>query len=79
MTTSTIPTAAKRKEIVRHGRSSRCVVVAHSGTDLRGELQFLAITQAGKVVIDWVGLYMGVVRVGDAAEDSGYSLRDPSL
>jgi hypothetical protein len=34
MTTSTIPTAAKRKEIVRHGPSTLCVMWAHRGTDL---------------------------------------------
>jgi hypothetical protein len=33
-----------------------------------GELQFLAITPAKKVVVDCVGLYMIVIRVGDAGE-----------
>jgi hypothetical protein len=31
MTTSTIPTAAKRKEIVRHGPLSLCILSAHRG------------------------------------------------
>jgi hypothetical protein len=34
MTTSTIPTAAKSKEIVRHRPSSLCILSAHRGTDL---------------------------------------------
>jgi hypothetical protein len=34
MTTSTIPTAAKRKEIVRHGPSTLGVVCVHRGTEL---------------------------------------------
>jgi hypothetical protein len=83
MTKSTIPTAAKRKEIVRHGPSSLCLRTAlvHSQWDRPkgGELQFLAITQAGKVVIDRVSLYVLVIRVRDAAEDSWFSLGDPSL
>jgi hypothetical protein len=50
MTTSTIPTAAKRKEIVRHGPSSLCLRTAlvHSQWDrpkIGGPL-VLAITQA---------------------------------
>jgi hypothetical protein len=32
VTTSTIPTAAKRKEIIRNGPSSLCVKLAHRGT-----------------------------------------------
>jgi hypothetical protein len=67
-------------EIVLHGPSLLCVILAHSGTDLReGEPQFPAITPAGKVVVDWVSLYMVVIRIGDAAEDSRLSLGDPSL
>jgi hypothetical protein len=34
MTTSTIPTSAKIKEIVLHGPSTLCVMWAHRGTDL---------------------------------------------
>jgi hypothetical protein len=34
VTTSTIPTATTRKEIVRHGPSSPCAMWAHRGTDL---------------------------------------------
>jgi hypothetical protein len=44
-----------------------------------GEPQFLAIAPAGKVVIEWVGLYAVVIRIGDAAEDSRFGLEDPSL
>jgi hypothetical protein len=35
------------------------------------EPQFLAITPAGKVVVDWVSVYMVVIRIGDAAEYVG--------
>jgi hypothetical protein len=75
MTTSTIP--LRRQKIVRHGPSSLrlCTTLVHR----RGKHQFLAITQAGKVVIDRVGLDVVVIRVGDAAEDSRFSLGDPSL
>jgi hypothetical protein len=40
---------------------------------------FLAIAQAGKVVIDRVSLYIIVIRIGDAAVDSRLSLQDPGL
>jgi hypothetical protein len=44
-----------------------------------GEPQFLAIAPAEKVVVDCVGLYMVVIRIGDAAEYSRFSLGDPNL
>jgi hypothetical protein len=77
--TSTIPTAAKRKEIVRHGPST--LSVRHVGAPWdrpRGKPQFLAITPAKKkVVVDCVGLYMVVIRITDAAEYSRFSLGNP--
>jgi hypothetical protein len=81
MTTSTIPTAAKRKEIVRHGPLSLCILSAHRGMgQIEGRKSlFLAISMAGKVVVDCVGLYVVVIRVGYAAEYSRFSLGDPSL
>jgi hypothetical protein len=39
----------------------------------RGKPQFLAIAPAKKVVVDCVGLDVVVVRIGDAAEYSGFS------
>jgi hypothetical protein len=56
-------------------------VALHRGTDRGGEggPQFLAITQAGKVIVNCVSLYMGVIRIGDAAEYSRFSLGDPGL
>jgi hypothetical protein len=51
----------------------------HRETDRGGGPQFLAITQAGKVIVNCVSLYMGVIRIGDAAEYSRFSLGDPSL
>jgi hypothetical protein len=46
----------------------------------RGEKPlFLAISMAGKVVVDCVRLYVVVIRVGHAAEYSRFSLGDPSL
>jgi hypothetical protein len=90
VTTSTIPTATKRKEIVRHGPSS-IVTVRHVGAPWdrpkEGEPQFLAVAQvgkvavaqAGKVAVEGVSLYMGVIRIGDAAEYSRFSLGDASL
>jgi hypothetical protein len=35
--------------------------------------------EAEKVVVDCVGLYIVVIRVGDAAEYSRFSLGDPSV
>jgi hypothetical protein len=58
MTTSTVPTAAKRKEIVRHGPSSLCLctTLVHSQWDRpkKREPQVLAITQARRKVPGWV-------------------------
>jgi hypothetical protein len=46
----------------------------------KGKPQFLAIAPAkNKVVVDSVGLYVVVVRIGDAAEYSRFSLGDPSI
>jgi hypothetical protein len=73
VTTSTIPTAAKEN------RSSWVIVtVRRSGAQWDRPVgnPVPSHHQAGKAVIDWAGLYMGVVRVGDAAEDSRFSLRD---
>jgi hypothetical protein len=69
--------ASKRHLLVNAeygGPSSLCVILAHSGTYLRGEPQFLAIAPAGKVAVDWISLYMDVIRIGDAAEDLRFSL-----
>jgi hypothetical protein len=77
-----MPTATKGKEIVRHG-SWAIVTVRHVGAPWDrpegGEPQFLAIAMVGKVVVDCVGLYVVVIRIGDAAEYSRFSLGDPSL
>ena len=52
----------------------------HCETDRGGGgPQFLAITQAGKVIVNCVSLYIGVIRIGDAVEYSRLSLEDPSL
>jgi hypothetical protein len=71
----------KGKESVRHGPSS--LTVRHVGAPWDrpkgGEPQILAIAMAGKVVVDCVGLYVVVIRIGDAAEYSRFSLGDPSL
>jgi hypothetical protein len=73
VTTSTIPTAAKGKEFVRHYRpSSLCILSA----DIT---RFLAISMAGEVVVDCVGLYVVVIGIGDAEEYGRFSLGDPSL
>jgi hypothetical protein len=46
----------------------------------REEPQFLAIAPAKKkVVVDCVGLYVVVVRIGDAAEYSRFGLGNPSI
>jgi hypothetical protein len=79
MTTSTIPTTAKRKEIVRHGPSTLCVMWAHRGTDLV-KPPFLAIARATeKIVVDFVCLCVVVVGIGDADEYCLFSLSDPCI
>jgi hypothetical protein len=81
VTTSTIPTPTKRKEIVRHGPYRHCAscwrTVGH--TEREGASGPIAVAQAGKVAVEWVSLYMGVICIGDADEYSRFSLGDPSL
>jgi hypothetical protein len=48
-------------------------------TEEEGGPPFLAIIQAGKVIVDCVSLYMGIIGIGDAAEYSRFSLGDPGL
>jgi hypothetical protein len=80
VSTSTIPTAAKMK-----GDCSSWAIVTMNPISApwdrprEGKPMFLAIAMAGKVVVDCVGLYVVVIRVGDAAQHSRFSLGDPSL
>jgi hypothetical protein len=79
VTTSTIPMAAKGKEIVRHGPSALCVINMGAPRDRLGDTTIPSHHAAKKVVVDCVGLYMVVIRIGDAAEYSHFSLGDPNL
>lgn len=80
-TSSTIPTAVKGKEIVRHRPSSLCILSAHRVVvrPKGGKPLNLAIAMAGILVVDCVILYMVFIRVGDAEEYCMFSLGDPSL
>jgi hypothetical protein len=59
--------------------SHEVVAAREPEEDIAADPQFLAIAMAGKVVVDCVGLDVVVIRTGDAAEYSRFSLGHPSL